>query len=121
MEKIQIEINNHRKVFSVRELFTQKFTNLKLEFYAKPNTECGPHPDKIVRNSALTIGDCRTSNHNGVLTILPGMTVPELKDHLRDTFGLHTEVYKLTDSSWQIIDSDSGSLEELNRSNPIPS
>ncbi len=119
MEKIQIEINNHRKVFSVRELFTQKFNNLKLEFYAKPNTEYGPHSDKIVRNSGFTIGDCRTSNHNGVLTILPGMTVQELKDYLNGTFGLRVEVYKLADSSWQIIDSGSDSLEELNQSNEI--
>lgn len=115
METLQIEINNHRKVFAVRELFSTKFSNLKLEFYAKPHTDDGPHSEKIVRNSGFTIGDCRTENHDGMLVISPEMTVDELKDHLRNTFGLHTEVYKLSDSSWQIADSGGLSLRELNQ------
>lgn len=116
MKTIQIEINNHRKVFAIRELFGIEFKNLKLEFYAKPNTEDGPHSEKIVRNSGFTVGDCRTENHNGMLVITPDMTVRGLKDYLRDTFGLKAEVYKWDGSSWIITDSDSDtmSLKEFN-------
>ncbi len=119
MEAIQIEINNHRKVFAIRELFTNKFKNLKLEFYAKPHTEDGAHSDKIVRNSSFTIGDCRSGGQNGMLIIKPEMTPVELKDYLRDAFGLETEIYKWTDASWQIIDSGEMTLEKINRLNSI--
>ena len=114
METIQIEINNHRKVFAIREFFSNEFKNLKLEFYAKPNTEDGPHSEKIVRNSGFTVGDCRTENPNGMLVITPEMTVRVLKDYLRDTFGLKAEVYKLDGSSWITTDSDTMSLKEFN-------
>jgi hypothetical protein len=119
MEAIHIEINNHRKVFAIRELFTNKFKNLKLEFYAKPHTDDGPHSDKIVRNSSFTIGDCRTGGHTGMLTVKPEMTALELKNDLRDTFGLEIEIYKWVDASWQIIDSNDMTLEKLNRLNSI--
>jgi hypothetical protein len=115
MKTIQIEINNRRKVFAIRELFSNEFKNLKLEFYAKPHTEDGPHSEKIVRNSGFTVGDCRTENHNGILLIRPDMTISELKDYLRNTFGLKAEIYKLDGSSWITSDSGSISLEEFNR------
>ena len=115
MEAIQIEINNHRKVFAIRELFTNKFRNLKLEFYAKPHTEDGSHSGKIVRNSSFTIGDCRSGGQSGTLIIHPEMTTSELKDYLRDTFGIKAEIYKWTDASWQIIDSGDKTLEKINR------
>ncbi len=119
MEAIQIEINNHRKVFAIRELFTNKFRNLKLEFYAKPHTEGGPHPEKMVRNSSFTVGDCRSGGKNGMLIINPEMTPSELKDYLRNTFGLETEIYRWTEESWQIIDSGDMTLEKINRLNNL--
>lgn len=119
MEAIQIEINNHQKVFAIRELFTNKFKNLKLEFYAKPHTEDGPHSGKIVRNSSFTIGDCRSGGQNGILLIKPEMTVAALTDYMRDTFGLETEIYKWADGAWQIIDSGEMTLEKMNRLNSI--
>lgn len=119
MEAIQIEINNDRKVFAIRELFSHTFKNLKLEFYAKPHTEDGPHPDKIIRNSSFTIGDCRTDGRNGMLVIKPEMTAEELKNYLRNTFGLETEIYKWSDASWQVKDSNEMTLEKLNRLNGI--
>jgi hypothetical protein len=50
-----------------------------------------------------------------MLVITPQMTVMELKDYLRDAFGLKAEVYKWDGSSWIIGDSGSISLEELSR------
>lgn len=119
MEAIQIEIKNDRKVFAIRELFTNKFKNLKLEFYSKAQTEDGSHPGEIVRNSSFTIGDCRSGGQNGILLIKPEMTAVELKNYLRDTFGLEAEVYKWADTSWQRIDSGEMTLEKINRLNGI--
>ncbi|ASS50411.1 MAG: hypothetical protein A3D31_12655 [Candidatus Fluviicola riflensis] len=117
MEVISIEINGRRKAYAVRELFNKAFPNLKLEFYAKPHTKDGPHSEKIVTSSRLTIADCRTVDHNGMLVIEPGMTTTELKNHLRDTFGLKGEVFKWNGASWQPVDSGKQSLENLNKLN----
>lgn len=117
MKAITIEINDHRKAYTVRELFSSLFTNLKLEFYAKPHTSDGPHSDKIVTNSRLTIGDCRTVDYNGMLMIDPEMSTSEFKDNLLQTFGLKAEIYHWSGVSWQPIDSGSQSLEEVNRLN----
>jgi hypothetical protein len=115
MKPIHIEINDRRKVFTVREVFSSEFPNLKLEFYGKPHTEDGPHSRRLVRNSGTSIGDCRTVDRNGILVIQPGMTVADLKNHLRDTFGLEAEVYRLTGTSWEKPELEELSLEELSR------
>ena len=54
-----------------------------------------------------------------MLIIKPEMTAAELKNNLRDTFGLEVEVYKWVDASWQIVNSNEMTLEKLNRLNNI--
>lgn len=117
MKAFDFEINDRRKVFTLRELFTSKFPNLKLELYAKPHTEDGPHSDKIVKNSGLTIGDCRMVDHNGILIIDPRMTIADLTNLLTDTFGLKADVCRWTGTDWQKADSDKLTLEAFNRLN----
>nr|WP_294860644.1 hypothetical protein [uncultured Fluviicola sp.] len=117
MEAIHIEINNRRKIHTIQELFGTQFPNMKLEFYGKPNTTDGSHSDKIVRNGRLTISDCRTIDNNGILIIEPRMTTTELKDYLRETFGLKAELYILQDSSWQVANSGKIPLETFSRLN----
>lgn len=117
MEAIHIEINDRRKIHTIQELFNAEFPNLKLEFYAKPHMKNGPHSDKIVDNGRLTLGDCRTSDHDGMFILDPSLTTTELKDYLRDTFGLKAEIYRLFDESWQVADSGDLPLETFNRLN----
>lgn len=117
MKAISIEINDRRKAYTIRELFSNLFPNLKLEFYAKPHTSDGPHSDKIVTSTRLTIGDCRTVDYNGILIIDPDMSTGELKDNLLQTFGLKAEIYKWSGSSWQPADSGRESLATFNRLN----
>lgn len=112
-----IEINDRRKLFAIKESFSSGFPSLKLEFYGKPNTGNGPHSDKLISNSGLSVGDCRAVNHNGTLIITPGMTPGNLKDNLRDLYGLKAEVYKRIGDGpeWIPAENDRMSLEELDR------
>jgi hypothetical protein len=119
MKTISIEINDRRKAYTVKELFSNEFPNLKLEFYAKPHTPDGPHSEHLVTSNRLTIGDCRTSGNDGTLTIDPQMTTTGLKSYLGDTFGLKAEIYRWSGSSWQPVKTGQQSLEELNRLNGI--
>jgi len=113
MKALQFEINNQRKVVALKEFFSSEFPNLKLEFFAKPHVTDGPHSDKIVTANSATIADCRAHNNDGILTIEPGMTTSELKDYLRDSFGLKAEIYKRGHSTWEIGDSGNQSLERF--------
>lgn len=117
MENIRIEINDRRKIFAIREMFTNAFPNLKLEFYAKPHSGEGAHSDKIVTNNRLTIADCRTVDNNGFLEINPEMTTSELKNHLLDVFGLKVEICKWDGFSWKAADSGKQSLSVFNKQN----
>lgn len=116
MKRVTIVINNHRKVFAVREEFSRLFPNLKLGFHAKPNTSDGPHPDKLVHNSSTTIGDCRNHLKDGELEVHGEWTAGELKAHFRNDFGLETEIYRRTGTEWYPVD-ESVSLNELNTNN----
>lgn len=113
MKAIQFELNNNRKVVAIQEFFNSEFPNLKLEFYAKPHVNDGSHSSKIVSGNGRTIADCRTVDNDGMLVIQPGMTTSELKDYLRDTFGLKAEVYKRSNKKWEIGDSGNQSLERF--------
>lgn len=116
MKTLKIDINNHRKIFAIKEFFSGAFPNLKLEFYAKPHTDDGAHSDKIIRNSNGTISDCRTVDHSGTITISSEMTASELQDYFRDPYGLKAEVYKREGQDWVKTDGlEKASLEELNR------
>ncbi len=113
MKTAQFELNNHRKVIALKEFFNSEFPNLKLEFYAKPHVNGGTHSDKMVSGKDATIGDCRAFSNDGIVQIESGMTTNELKDYLRDTFGLKVEVYKRSLSTWEIADSGNQSLERF--------
>lgn len=117
MKSVDIEINNYRKIFAIKEVFSEAFPNLKMEFYAKSNTRDGAHSDQVVRNSAATVGDCRTASHSSHLSIHSNMKSGDLKNVMRDEFGLKITIYKRLGSEW-IETAESATLEELNRSKP---
>ena len=107
---MKIIINNYRKIFAVQQEFTAVFPDLKINFFAKPNTQGGAPVKKIVKNSK-TIGDCRTIHNSGFITILPEMSVGELKQHFSDVYGLSIELFvKSGDNNWKESDQNENTL-----------
>jgi predicted transcriptional regulator len=90
---MKIEINSHRKIFAIQEEFKSSFPDFKLEFYKKSNTAGGPSSDNLVKSSK-TLSDCRTISESGFISILPGMTVSELKQNFSNVYGLTIDVYR---------------------------
>jgi len=113
---MKIEIHNHRKTFAVQEEFNNFFPNLKMEFYERPSKPGGPSSDKLIKGST-TLGACRNIPRIGSLTILPSMTVGELKQNLMDVFGLTIDiVQKSGTNSWNgFAVSERSVLSELNK------
>ena len=112
---MKIIINNYRKIFAVQQEFSAVFPDLKINFLAKPNTNGGTPVKKIVKNSK-SIGECRTIHSSGFITILPEMTVGELKQHFSDVYGLSIELFvKSGDNNWKESTlSENTLLSELN-------
>jgi hypothetical protein len=114
---MKIEINNHRKIFAIQEEFNVVFPNLKLSFYEKPNTAGGPSSKNIIMSNSKTLAECRNMHETGFISILPGMTIGELKQNFRDVYGLTLDIVK---NSGKINQDESESsekttLEELNQ------
>ena len=91
---MKIVINNSRKIFAIQEEFSTLFPGLKIVFHAKPSSSGGVPSPKIVLHSSRTLQDCRSISREGTIEVLPSMNISELKQNLRDIFGLSAEIMR---------------------------
>jgi hypothetical protein len=113
---MKIAINSHRKIFAIQEEFSTMFPGLSIAFHAKPSHRDGPPSQKIVMHSSRTLQDCRANGNEGTIEVIPSMTVSELKENLRDIFGLSVEIFpKPKDGFAEGPVLDNVILEEANR------
>jgi len=113
---MKITINDHRKIFAIQKDFTAQFPHFKLEFFAKPHKIGGASSDKLINNESCTLGECRTVHTTGTITIIPQMTVTDLKQNFSDVYGLSVQVFRKSGKPWletPVI--DSLTLEDQNR------
>lgn len=112
---MKTEINNHRKIYGIQEEFHSLFPYLKIEFYGKPSKEGGPQTEKIVEKSSKTIGDCRNTHNDGIITVTPNMTVGELESTFSNVYGLKVSILRKSGKSWLETALTNGwTLEEQN-------
>jgi hypothetical protein len=115
VEKMKIIITDRRKIFAIQNEFSKVFPFLKLEFFAKPARLNGASPNKVLRESSKTLGECRTVHISGMLTITPDMTVKELEQHFRDIYGLTIQILRKSGKAWLGTKmTDGWSLKEQN-------
>ena len=112
---MKISINDHRKVFAIQEEFSAAFSNLKLEFHAKPHQSAGSADNEYCKHSAH-LSECRTIHESGEITMTPHMTAANLEQNFRDVYGLGVEVFKKSGTNWVSTADLAGlTLEELNK------
>lgn len=112
---MKIDINDHRKIFAFQGEFNNIFPHLKVEFLSKPSKAGSAASKKIMKNSKR-LGECRVEHNKGELTLLPSMTVSDLMQTLRDTFGLSVILFRKSGSEWiEIPESGAFSLEEQDK------
>jgi hypothetical protein len=113
---MKIVINNNRKIFAIQEEFSRMFPSLKIDFYAKPSKPGGTPSDKLVGHSSKTLENCRAISREGTIEIQPQMIISNLKQNLRDIFGLSVEIFQQSGKgSYEYPVSDKRTLEEINR------
>jgi hypothetical protein len=114
---MKIEINNRRKIFVIQKEFNKYFPKLELEFHERPNTKVGPASKKLIKDKSKALAHCRSVHNSGFITILPEMTVGELKQNFCDVFGLTVEIFQKSQiKPEKYITANKGIiLEELNK------
>ncbi|MBA4057209.1 MAG: hypothetical protein C0490_21025 [Marivirga sp.] len=113
---MKIQINDHRKIFAVQEEFNKLFPHLKLEFLSKPSKVGNPASEKVMDESSKTLGACRVVHTKGELTLSHAMTVADLKETLRDTFGLSVRILRRLRDKWiQTTENENLSLDEQDK------
>lgn len=90
---MKIVINSNRRIFAIQKEFTLMFPSLEIFFYAKPSNPTGVHSTKLVTKSSKSLKDCRSVHEEGIIEILPSMTIDELKSRFSDTYGLSAEIF----------------------------
>ena len=113
---MHIDINDHRKIYSIQHDFNALFPNLKIEFHSKAHTQGGASSEKIVAESSKTLGQCRVDHNKGNITISPNMTAIELKQNFGDIYGLHVNILKKSGAKWiELENQNKLSLAEQNK------
>jgi hypothetical protein len=114
---MKIQINDHRKIFTIQEEYSKLFPRLKIEFLGKPN-KVGSSPSQKICSASKTLGDCRLKHTEGELTITPSMTVADLKQILGDKYGLSIIIFCQSGNEWiETTDNNKLSLQEQNEMN----
>ncbi|MBS1638103.1 MAG: hypothetical protein JST26_19470 [Bacteroidetes bacterium] len=111
---MKIEINDHRKIFAIQEEFKSMFPNLELLFYVKPSNADSGHPHKLIKASSKTLAECRSIHNIGIVTIMPNMTIREMKQNFSDVYGLMVEVLHRGMNNLNPADQNKMTLQEWN-------
>lgn len=97
-----IRITGNTTLAEIQEEFSQRFSNLRVEFFTDKNHDGVLTADERVRNLNTRVADIRESNHNGVLQVEGLTTVAELERHFRDVFGLYVQVLRKSGGTWLV-------------------
>lgn len=109
-------ISDKKKIKEIQEEFSQKFQNLKLEFYSKAHdAEAGSPADQLIDPEKL-LGEIRTIHKSGELSINGHLKVSTLEQHFKDDYGLNVQVFRKSGTVWlQTTSTDEWTLTEQDR------
>lgn len=113
---MQIAINDQRRISGIQAEFNQVFPFLKLEFFSAPHVPGGFNPKTELCARHKTLGECRQTHTTGDLVITPSMTVSELEQIFRNSYGMGVQVFRKSGKVWlETTVTDGWTLQEQNR------
>lgn len=109
-------ISDQKKIREIQQEFSEKFENLKLEFYTKShNSESGSPADQLI-DPENTLGEIRTVHKSGDLSINGHLKVSTLEQHFHDDYGLNVQVFRRSGDIWlQTTSTDEWTLAEQDK------
>jgi hypothetical protein len=96
----KIEINNQRKIGAIQTEFNEFFPHLKIEFYTMHSSSIYERIKEYI-DQKKTLEKCRNINQNGFFYIHDEMKANELKQSLKNDFGLNVDIFhKVGKEEW---------------------
>lgn len=111
----EILIDNDISIETIQDGFRKHFPFLKLIFYKTAHeTAAGSQPKDEI-DSALTIGEVRSKDSEGHISINGHKKVSTLETEFREHYGLNVQVFRKSRKIWlQTTATDSWTLTEQN-------
>lgn len=113
---MKIVINDSRKLEDIQEEFHKSFPYLKLVFFSDPHKPGCETSKALMVHTHKTVGECRTKHNQGIIEIVPFMSVTNLEQTFNNVFGLGVQVFRQSGKVWlETTVTDSWTLEEQNK------
>ena len=110
-----IIIDNDKSIEAIQGEFRQHFPFLKLVFYKVAHEAAGASQPKDEIDSQLSIGEVRTKDAEGNISINGHKKVSTLETEFREHYGLYVQVFRKSRKIWlQTTATDSWTLSEQN-------
>lgn len=110
-----MDITDNVTIREIQEAFSDKFPFLKLEFYSERHEAGEGSPDKVKLDPDQTIGDARTIDTEGDISINGHLKVSTLEHTFYEKYGLNVQVFRRSGDIWlQTISTDDWTLTEQN-------
>lgn len=115
-----MKIYNSKQLKTLQKEFNERFPYLKIEFFAKPHDYALTSKEAERLNTKLTVGEVRTMESVGKVTMDGSIPVGIFEKILEDRFGLFVQVYRKSYGKWlQTWVTDIWTLEEQNNRGKI--
>ncbi|NNM94274.1 MAG: hypothetical protein HKL88_02280 [Bacteroidia bacterium] len=111
---MEIIIHDDRVIEDIQREFSEKYPNLKIEFFIKIEPKGNNPAKKLIMHSGNKLCDCREEHSKGSIPITPDMTIRDVERALRHQFGLHPRIYHKIGSDWLEPSTRHWSLEKQN-------
>jgi len=110
-----IEINDNTTLREIKEVFSNFYPYLKIEFYRFPHKkyEASDESDRIDPNA--TLGNIKRTHYSGILEIQPLYKVADVEREFQERFNLSVQVFRKNNDEWeQTTGMDSFNLKDIN-------
>jgi hypothetical protein len=98
---MHIEINDNTALREIKDVFSNFYPYLKIEFYRNPHKkyEGSDESDRIDPNK--TLGEIKRTHYSGILEIQPLYKVADVEREFQERFGLSVQVFRKNDEEWE--------------------
>lgn len=110
---MKLHIHSGLNLADLKAAFSEHFSNLRLEFYAKGHSVGEGSSPKTALGNDLTIGQVATKAHEGDLYIFPEHTCAQVEKLFEEHYGLHAQILRKSGRTWlQTTKTDHWTLAE---------
>lgn len=112
----EIIITNDLTIEQIQDKFNAHFPFLKIEFFKTSHEEGEGSPkDNIIQGNHI-IGDIRSNNSSGELSIHGNQKVSTLEEAFKEDYGLNVQVFRKSGKVWlETTNTDEWTLAEQNK------